>query len=441
MWKSSLMASRGYKTYVLMVVSLVFGLVLSACSSAEIKLEPQIYGGSADTSSLENDAVVWVGGCTGTLVTSDLVLSAGHCSGLRQDPPHPDLINACADWEDYRRWYTLLEPRVIRVGQDAARALFITEAREYSLPGCADMILLRLDEPVPASIASPMKVMSYVGNAAGGNDADYFRNDWLKMSGWGLLSALGTPHVRTWIRYQAFGKYSSHDQEKFYIRGEGGSYVREGDSGSPLIWQDLRGEKYVIGVAQGYNPGSPVLSRYTATFRNEVDKGGPGHNYPSVRRWIDYHLGCQTPWTVFDEQLPRSSVDPCTYEFPHCLWGDCELPPEIKYTSFPECPECGFRFTLPDDLNLVIGIKLPDIFKNFEEVEGFDVTLLNSSGKPIGESKFVAQEKGIAGNSLMLYADLTPDTYTFKINLSEELAKRLKTEQGSYAFDVNFQAN
>ncbi|HVH97997.1 MAG TPA: trypsin-like serine protease [Enhygromyxa sp.] len=109
--------------------------------------------GSNDVSSPVRNAVARVGGCTGTLVAPDLMLTAAHCG----------FIN-----EAYFTggWTTLPSPVTVQFGPDRDSPLLTRTATQVSAPPLHtsgpdwvdDIVLLRLSSSVPANIAVPRPV-------------------------------------------------------------------------------------------------------------------------------------------------------------------------------------------------------------------------------------------------------------------------------------------
>jgi hypothetical protein len=135
----------------------------SAHAAIDARASTIIYG-KDDENTIKANAVVWVLDpfpmqCTGTLVAADIVLTAGHCISPR-GTPHEDALPQCpVDWQVPGRWYPLTSPVAIGVGHDRAHFRFQTEATQYNMPGCADMMMLRLANAVPGDIARPMQVL------------------------------------------------------------------------------------------------------------------------------------------------------------------------------------------------------------------------------------------------------------------------------------------
>jgi hypothetical protein len=84
-------------------------------------LEQDISGGTNDVNTPEANAIVSLPGCTGTLVTPDVVLTAGHCVGGRAQPP-ACVPSTTGDWETPGVWYPFVcgAPVPIGFGNDAA---------------------------------------------------------------------------------------------------------------------------------------------------------------------------------------------------------------------------------------------------------------------------------------------------------------------------------
>jgi hypothetical protein len=220
------------------------------------------------------NAVVWANGCTATLLTPTMVVSAGHCfthgTRLREDA---GLV--CSDKEVPGRWYPVEESIEIRVGNDRTTPDFTARGTEYSVPGCADIFMIRLDSPVPSSVAEPAKVLISAGGRDGAGDAPFLEGAELTMVGWGLTESSTAPR----LRQIGSGSFLRNDGEKIYVRGSGSTITGSGDSGGPLFWEPSPGRRFVVGILQGFTV-SPNENRYTPTFRNRVA------GKPSVGDWF-----------------------------------------------------------------------------------------------------------------------------------------------------------
>ena len=258
----------------------LFGMALGsgALSAATGSPAHAISDGSVDASGPSADAVVQVLSdlsCTGTLITPNTVLTAGHCvsesSRGTDNPPHPPAqrLARCPDnWQHAARWYPLGGDHVIVVGRDRLRPTATRVANSYSMTPCADMILLRLTQAVPRSIAIPIPVLANLGDGPGTTDAVRLAGARFEMIGWGQDDSGSIPR----LRQRAEGRYFSRTAEKLIPAVDAGAAMQPGDSGSPLLWRSPSGVRYVVGVDQqtGTRPW------YTPTFR------GPVLDFPPV---------------------------------------------------------------------------------------------------------------------------------------------------------------
>ena len=139
--------------------------------------------GADDVNTSTANSTVKVGSCTGTLITNNIVLTAGHCfdgdirqvQGSRTAYPH-----GCSDWESPTQWYPFNNNATVpvRIGNDSNSWEFTYEANAYSLPGCVDIIMLRLTRPVPRSVTLPAIVATQFNSRL-------LTNQQLQMVGWG----------------------------------------------------------------------------------------------------------------------------------------------------------------------------------------------------------------------------------------------------------------
>jgi hypothetical protein len=237
--------------------------------------------GNNDASNPIQNAVVRIthssGGrtflCTGTLIKDDVVLTAGHCFGGRATP-HEDALPQCGDWEIPGQWYDLQSPATIGFGNDRQNFLTTRQANKYNMPGCRDIIMLKLNTPVPQGFARPMRVINSAGIQEGARDFSRFRGQTFEIIGWGLTETNMIPRFR---KTQRVG-YANTDDIYAWVANSMNSVTRGGDSGGPLIW--VRGsEKVVIGVDQGPN-AALTQSRFTPTFSADID------DIPHIGDWI-----------------------------------------------------------------------------------------------------------------------------------------------------------
>ena len=231
--------------------------------------------GADDVNTPAANAVVLINGCTGTLLTPTIVVSAGHCftHGTRITGWDAGLV--CSDKEVPGRWYPVEQSIQVRVGNNRASPMFTTQATSYSIPGCADIFMVRLASAVPASVATPVKVFVSLGGGEGARDSGFFRDKSLTLAGWGRDESGTAPA----IRQVASARYVRHDDEKVYVRGIGSAITDAGDSGGPLFWQHPSGVRYLVGILQGPTPGQNE-NRYTPTYRRQIA------GKPAVGEWF-----------------------------------------------------------------------------------------------------------------------------------------------------------
>lgn len=160
-------------------------------------------------------------------------------------------------------------------------------ATHYSIAGWADIALLQLEHPVPLSIARPMTVLTRLPDQARANPTGFWRGQKFQMVGWGVED------IRRRYRQAANAEQGEYpcqtafglNEQMMCPRNRSGARVEPGDSGSPLIWIDSSGWKYVIAAAQGIEPSG---GRYTATFYSGgyVDQAS-GNTRPNISAWLE----------------------------------------------------------------------------------------------------------------------------------------------------------
>lgn len=130
-----------------------------------------IEGGQNDRYSPSTNAVVSLNesACSGTLISPTVVITSGHCfDGLitpgrpwRLKPAgHVDFSHPCRNWERPDQWYNLGDSVSVEFGNDRLNWRHTASARQYSIVGCLDIMLLRLDSAVPPQVAKPALVQT-----------------------------------------------------------------------------------------------------------------------------------------------------------------------------------------------------------------------------------------------------------------------------------------
>ncbi len=160
-----------------------------------------LLAGTDDIGNPASNSVVQVGGCTGTLIASDIVLTSGHCIGNREKPENVVAQDdGCGNWQRFDRFYDF-KPATnipIRFGHDSENISYTAQADKYSIIGCVDIIMLKLTSPVPRSVAIPAVVATRPLQSTILEDSD------LQIVGWGtsgledLWKRVADANGRTW---------------------------------------------------------------------------------------------------------------------------------------------------------------------------------------------------------------------------------------------------
>ncbi len=223
------------------------------------------------------DAVVRVGGCTGTLIAPNVVLSARHCG-----------IGAGT---------------LVRFGDNSNSAVFSTTVQSSSLPDGGgslldggDVSIHVLTTSVPANVAQPMRLIDEtdalvgmlaatvgygwngLGSSGHGNTADGFR--W---GGENIIDVYGSPAnaggtniISTDFDNGTSGANTIPSSSSTPIEFE--ATTAPGDSGGPVLVQS--GDEWVIaGVLSGGTTNTSVYGDIswwtgTAVFRSQIESAG-----------------------------------------------------------------------------------------------------------------------------------------------------------------------
>jgi Trypsin len=233
------------------------------------------------------------GGCSGTLVAPDLVLTSGHCIYDKDKLPDPaphdrfrDLPEA--DWQRPDRFYDVPNEVTVSVGLDRTDPeLEPIDAPSYALPGRADMVLLRLAQSVPASVATPVPILTRPPGR-GVDPPAWFAGLEMQVAGFGDTDD-DDPFANS--ERLMLGRVDSGElpcagdhAHKLCVESADDSGVRQGDSGGPLYWTDEYGVRWVVGVFQTLQP--PNGGRYIATFYRGGSKADRT-NLSNIGGWLD----------------------------------------------------------------------------------------------------------------------------------------------------------
>ncbi len=164
----------------------------------------------------------------------------------------------------------------------------IATAVQYNLSVGEDIGMIKLDAPVPSSVAKPISPLTRQPRQAGDNATSFWASQAFRTAGWGWIDAAETKQARYRQRATAHGgAYPStrgDDTTNFITASlDDGAFTRHGDSGSPLLWTSPSGREYTVGALQGD-------TGYVSTFG--VGTSGSGNpDAVNVAVWIEQVLG------------------------------------------------------------------------------------------------------------------------------------------------------
>lgn len=173
--------------------------------------------------------------CTGTLISTNLVLTATHCLDSMEQGDISVYLGAQLPT-------TLDKARLLKASGWVTHPDYelILDADEYPVTGLNDIALLRLAENAPAS-ARPVPILGKKANLPAGQS--------LLLAGYGLLKEIGEPVYSKELNYvkvplvRVWDNLLITDQTK----GEGAC---SGDSGGPAYLETSKG-LIVVGVTRG----------------------------------------------------------------------------------------------------------------------------------------------------------------------------------------------
>jgi V8-like Glu-specific endopeptidase len=210
----------------------------------------------------ERDGLKPAGLCTGTLIRSDVVLTAAHC--IPSDG-YFEVKYGVTSLEDAGKTYTV-------------NATWVHPRYSKSKFGVNDIGLLKLKEQIPGAVSLPLASQKIIklseaskdirilgwGEDQNGEVATYLRSAQLANQSSFLSRLLGKKfNKNTWV---AAGKYNSI--EKVYAGG------CSGDSGGPLVGK-YKGEYVQIGItsfgAENCETEVPTIFMKTGYFASEIN--------------------------------------------------------------------------------------------------------------------------------------------------------------------------
>jgi hypothetical protein len=223
------------------------------------------------------DAVIRVGGCSGTLIAPNVVLSARHCG--------------------------IGSGTLVRFGDNSNNAIFTTTVQSSILPAGngslldgGDVSIHILNTSVPSNIAEPMRLIDETNDLEGmlaatvgygynglGSSGHGFSSDGFRWGGENIIDRYGSPAssggsniISTDFDNGTGGANTIPSSSSTPIEFE--ATTAPGDSGGPILVQ-FGGEWVIAGVLSGGTTSTSVygdISWWTGTaiFRDEIESSG-----------------------------------------------------------------------------------------------------------------------------------------------------------------------
>lgn len=190
---------------------------------------------------------------------------------------------ACADEGRCQGWTYQISTRMcflkdtprfqVNFGNTHGSSTLTIASSQYSTPGFADIVMMRLDTPVSATTATPATLLTHLPNTPEGIAA-YLRRQTFQAVGFTILQANRRTAPMQFFQYPYVDNIDPLNDLAMVVVNNGlNSAIQGGDSGSPLFVTRTVGgrtQRFVVGINQGVG-GS--LNRYTLTGLNLRQRG------------------------------------------------------------------------------------------------------------------------------------------------------------------------